>query len=296
MRTVIGRNFGVVYPGESEVLLGTDYGTGGDGLTGTLAAPAAPTISVILDGTTAAVAITGDAEVTHHCKYKKTTETDWTDGGSRTGDGNISIENLETSATYVFIAQSELSGAYSVHSNAVFAFVLPTGSITASGDSGTAMNALADMIASSSTFQTAVGAAGDAATRKAFALTRIKIAEYPHDDEETGGFARPFALIVTPGGDAANFSSTDSFNIGGELEVWFEQEIPEAYQATGQEANAEMNFKNFVDGVVADCRELSSQPGYLITRSWTRPMGPGRIDDEQIEVYAEKINVSWGLA
>ncbi len=173
----------------------------------------------------------------------------------------------------------------------------PTGDVTPAGETGKAMAALKDMIAESTTFQDAIGAVGDAAAKKLWALSRIPLAEYPSDEdfESEGGFERPFALIVTPGGDLDSAISDGSFGHGGELEIWLEQTIGEAYQADGQEHNAEMYFKNFVDGVVTDCQALSAKAGYLITSRWLRPDGPGRIDVKNIKAYAEKISVSWGL-
>jgi len=98
---------------ESDVILGRSYGANGTQYTGTLDAPAPPTIAVTLDGTTAAVAITGAAGATHYCKYKKTTESAWTDGGNRSGNGSISIAGLETGHAYIFMVYSELADVYS---------------------------------------------------------------------------------------------------------------------------------------------------------------------------------------
>lgn len=76
-------------------------------------APSMPTLSVSLSGTAAVAVITGDGGVTHFLKYKKTTETDWTDGGSRVGDGNISVAGLDRGAAFIFAVYSSNSGVLS---------------------------------------------------------------------------------------------------------------------------------------------------------------------------------------
>lgn len=171
----------------------------------------------------------------------------------------------------------------------------PSGDVEASGETSKAMAALKDMLSESATFQDAIGATGDAAAKKAWALSRIHLAEYLRDDDEEAGFARPFGLIMTPGGDTGRAIATGHFVNSGLLDLWVEQEIPEAYQAANQAHNAEMYFKNFLDGITSDCAALSSQAGYLMVQSMTMPEGPGRIDEINVKAYACRIAVAWGL-
>lgn len=175
----------------------------------------------------------------------------------------------------------------------------PTGTVMPAGETGIAMAALQNMVAESVSFQTAIGAAGDAATKKLWALSRTRLVEYPNNEafESEGGFARPFALITAPGGDRGQSIAEGSFGYNGELELWIEQMVPVAYQAAAQEANAEMYFKNFVDAVLCDIKALSSQPGYLMISRFTRPDGPGMVDTkiDGVVAFGEVISISWGL-
>jgi hypothetical protein len=80
--------------------VGWRYGVGGG-------KPSTPTLSVSLLSTTATASITGDVGVTNYLVYKKSTETNWTDGGSRAGDGTIEVADLEIGVTYIFMAYSD---------------------------------------------------------------------------------------------------------------------------------------------------------------------------------------------
>lgn len=167
--------------------------------------------------------------------------------------------------------------------------------VTPTGESGIAMFTLAEMVAESTTFQVAIGATGDAAAKKAAAGENIILAEFRYDSEVVGGYERPFALIATSGGDSDKAISAGSFAHNGVIDLWLEQDIPEAYRDESKAADAEMYFKNFVDGVIRDCQLLSTMPGYLITSSWLQPEGPGKIDVKNVFAYAIRISVSWGL-
>lgn len=106
-----------------KAVLGTEYGDPADPLVGTYTAggvrPDAPGIEVANDetGTSATVTLTGDEETyTHYVYYKKRSATAWTAGGSRTGDGGITVTGL-TEDTYDFIAISKnVDNLYSVPS------------------------------------------------------------------------------------------------------------------------------------------------------------------------------------
>ena len=77
-------------------------------------APSTPTLSVTLSGTTATAAITGDAGVTNYLLYKNPGDTAWTAGGSRVGDGDIEISDLDRGAVYIFTVYSSNSDVLSI--------------------------------------------------------------------------------------------------------------------------------------------------------------------------------------
>ena len=156
--------------------------------------------------------------------------------------------------------------------------VAPTGQL------GKAAVNLKNLLAESSTFQTAVGA-GDAAAAKAL----IFIGEYFPDPGD--GITRPFALI-SRNDDRSESIGSSGFGFSGILVLSFEREISAQYQDDDQADNAEIEFLNFIDSCVEDCQGLSNQPGYLLTRDWD--VGDlFRIDGEHI--FGIKINVAWGL-
>lgn len=286
--TTNGTQGTLTLPDASNVLTGSGaYGVGGDGSTPSYS-PDFPEVGNVLD-TDTVNGVAGTLSI--DLPDPSNVTTDDTTGGVA---GTLTLpaeEDVELGVQYGADG-TEFTGTLTGLTPPT-----PSGDVTPSGPSGKAMNALKDMLAESSTFQTAIGATGDAAAKKMWALSRIKIAEYDYDDDHSdeGGFERPFALITTPGGDSFMADSVDSFNAGGELELWIEQAIPAAYQAAGQEHNAENYFKNFVDGCLTDCMALSPQAGYLIVNRFNRPEGPGRIDVKNVKAYAERVTVSWGL-
>jgi len=83
----------------------------------TSAAPSAPTLSCAAGTASVTATIDGDAGVTNYLVYKKPADTDWTAGGNRSGDGDITVSSLENDIPYVFVAYSKSAeGAYSVPS------------------------------------------------------------------------------------------------------------------------------------------------------------------------------------
>jgi hypothetical protein len=81
--------------------------------------PAAPAITAEVDGDLTGVltvTIAGDAGVTHTVLYKLAEASMWSDGGSRTGDGEVSITGL-ASGTYQVMAYSSYDGHNSSPSN-----------------------------------------------------------------------------------------------------------------------------------------------------------------------------------
>ena len=93
-------------PAESNVKSGIEYDFAE--LTGSYAStlPTAPTISVVAGTASAVVTIAGDAGATHYAKYKGTGDTSWQDGGSRSGDGDITISNLLDDVPYIITVYS----------------------------------------------------------------------------------------------------------------------------------------------------------------------------------------------
>ncbi len=73
-------------------------------------APAVP--SIVAAAGTLAVTITIDGEpgITNHLLYKPESGNAWSDGGSRVGDGDITVSGLYNGVAYTFIAYSQ-SGA-----------------------------------------------------------------------------------------------------------------------------------------------------------------------------------------
>lgn len=84
-------------------------------------APAAPTLSVALSGTTATATITGDATATHTLGYQTAGDAGWTEGGTCSGSGTVVMEDLTPGNVYYFVAfaYSHTEQAYSQPSNLV---------------------------------------------------------------------------------------------------------------------------------------------------------------------------------
>ena len=65
-----------------------------------------PTLTVSSGVNSVVVAIAGDSEVTHYLYYKSSSNTAWQLGGSRVGDGNITVTGLSNDVPYIFTAWS----------------------------------------------------------------------------------------------------------------------------------------------------------------------------------------------
>ena len=84
----------------------------------------APVITgVAVDTDSLTVSLSGYAGATHTVLYRLSTETDWTTGGSRVGDGNVFISDL-TAGTYYVMAYSTLAGVNSTPGNLVTSTIL----------------------------------------------------------------------------------------------------------------------------------------------------------------------------
>ena len=105
-----------------ENLLGTYYPYMGEGShTGTATVAeytAAPSITAVVDGGDVVVSINGDAGATHTVWYKLTSDSDWTVGGTRTNDGDITLTD-PGAGTYQIIAYSTIDGVISPPSNLI---------------------------------------------------------------------------------------------------------------------------------------------------------------------------------
>jgi hypothetical protein len=93
------------------VTIGTGLGSSG-------IAPSTPVLAVSSSGTTVTATITGsDTGVTNYLKYRLVSDTAWQAGGSRSGNGTISVASLSYNAVYVFVVYSiAASGAVSLPS------------------------------------------------------------------------------------------------------------------------------------------------------------------------------------
>ncbi len=69
--------------------------------------PTTPTISSAVSGQTVTITIDGDSGVTNYLKYMRVSDSSWIDGGSRSGDGDISVADLSDDTVYVFVVHSE---------------------------------------------------------------------------------------------------------------------------------------------------------------------------------------------
>ena len=174
--------------------------------------------------------------------------------------------------------------------------VIPTGPV------GICKEALKQLVAESKTFQDAIGAKGTGPEKIALAKLRIHKTEYVAAAEEEEKMLRPFALILSTennsdSAEAISGSGVRDFLKGGDIELRLEKEIPEDYRATGQEANAETDFENFYENVLADIKALAGQPGYLIINSISIIEGPAKYDPQGSEkdVYAVRLLISWGM-
>lgn len=79
----------------------------------------APVITgVVADTNSLTVSLTGVDAATHTLLYRLSTATEWTTGGTRTGNGNVTISGL-SAGTYYVIAYSTLSGVNSTPGNLV---------------------------------------------------------------------------------------------------------------------------------------------------------------------------------
>jgi len=164
------------------------------------------------------------------------------------------------------------------------------------GETGKAMCALRDLIAESETLWTELALTGTDAEKIDAAKDSIYLTSY----EPAGGtFVRPFVMITKSEScvaDSIGTGSSISYCHKGELELRFEREIPAEHQDNSEEA--EIDFLNYVESVMADCEALSGAPGYFMISGWDVIEGPYQFDPDRSEkfVYGIRIRVRWGLS
>ena len=242
-----------------------------------MARPSEPTLSVANDGDGAAVTATvsGTASATHVLLYRTGEDASWTEGESRVGDGDIAQSGLSAGA-YHFVVQSNNVDGYSVPSNLIALEVKDTTSLAAAGDMTNVEDDLKNLLAASSTFQTWVGATGDAATKIAFAKTRI------YTDYEASP-TRPFAVVrfdvpAEHSSRAVAGGSRFRFLGGGTIGLFFEALVD---ATISDPADQKRDFKRTIDQIVADMEELSGSGGYLIVRAFRTAEGPFRVGETE---------------
>ena len=86
-------------------------------------APNTPIVSVVAGDSTLTVTIDGDGPVTHILTYKPIVAAAWIIGGTRVGDGSITVANL-TIGTYHVQAYSSNAGVYSTPSKLLVISIL----------------------------------------------------------------------------------------------------------------------------------------------------------------------------
>jgi len=68
--------------------------------------PTTPVITVDSTDNAVTVTIAGDSSVTNYVVYKKSTASGWTAGGSRAGDGDVTVSDLDYDCVYIFSCYS----------------------------------------------------------------------------------------------------------------------------------------------------------------------------------------------
>jgi len=72
------------------------------------AVPATPSFALTAGTISAVVAITGDSGATHTVLYKTEGDSAWTTGGTRSGDGNVTVSSLANGVRYIFTVYSQI--------------------------------------------------------------------------------------------------------------------------------------------------------------------------------------------
>ena len=161
---------------------------------------------------------------------------------------------------------------------------------------------LREMLARSSTFQSAIEATGNPAEKIEQAKAHIYLSSYISDALE-----RPFAVISKNESDkhsAIGGGEEQTFIIGGELKLRMERQVPAGLLSApgsditkGKEGEAEDDFEEFYEGCIADINALAGKPGYLFIRGWDTIEGPALFESAgaQQKIYGIIKLCRWGI-
>jgi len=167
-----------------------------------------------------------------------------------------------------------------------------------------AKQTLREMLARSSTFQTAIEATGTTSQKIAAAKLRIYLSAYISDTLE-----RPFAVICKNESDKQNAiggGDSTTFLPAGSLDLRLEKVIPDEFLTgtspnqkltEGSEGDAEEDFEDFYEGCLADINALAGKSGYLFIRGWDTIEGPSLFESAgaQQNVYMIRKLCNWGI-
>jgi hypothetical protein len=178
---------------------------------GTPEAPAAPAITITATGTTIVAAIAGQSGATHYLKYKGAAHTAWQAGGSRSGDGNITLTGLTANTPYIFTCYSQVDGGvYSLP--AVGVHVIPAPDDETVNDFDTAN------IASVDSYLDMYGKEYSYLPRTGGSRAIKMIVDYMPVEQLPGMAAVNSARVtVTVANDATKGISTAEFDSGGDM-------------------------------------------------------------------------------
>jgi hypothetical protein len=168
-----------------------------------------------------------------------------------------------------------------------------SGEVAPTGPRGKAMVNLRNLVAESEAFQAVVGAS-DSEEAKDY----VPMVAYAPEDEV---FKDTFALICRTENDKDESIAVDADSVNGDLELWFEQNIPSDYKNanTGgitDAANAELYFLNMYEAVLAEMWTLSRQPGKFAINNITNIEGPMLTQNKTKDwKYLVRLQVGWGI-
>lgn len=157
--------------------------------------------------------------------------------------------------------------------------VSPTGILS------TPLDSLAELVASSTSFQTWVGAL-DATAAKA------KVYRTARDQSGASAWARPFALATIPSG----WNLTDALQqyATGSMHLLFEDDVDSAN--AGSHEDAAYEFTNNVGAVIKEMIRNASSPGYLYVSGIEIVSGAQRACvEEGSDYYQIWFRVAYGL-
>lgn len=159
--------------------------------------------------------------------------------------------------------------------------VTPTGIISAP------LDALASLVASSTTFQAWVGAIDEAAAKpRAYPIAATGQGEF--------AFVRPFALIYFVPGFRIKRGGYGS----GNLQILFEAAVNPDYAADGQDADAVFGFTNKVGDILKEMMVNSEASGrlFLPDNAFVLAAGPHRSGPKEADDYLQAaFNVQYGV-